>query len=64
MRGFGRFHRPAVILQAHSLIAEQQAQWSAFGDSVGGGDKCACFDGNAVGGDQIIMFAEKLTTRP
>jgi hypothetical protein len=29
MRGFGRFHRPAAILQAHSLIAEQQAQWSA-----------------------------------
>lgn len=64
MRGFGRFHRPAAILQAHSLIAEQQAQGSAVVDIVGGGDKCACSVGNAVGGDQIIMFAEKLTTRP
>jgi hypothetical protein len=62
MRGLGRFHRPAAILQAHSLIAEQQAQWSAVEDIVGGRDKCACFDGDAVGGDQIIMFAE--TTRP
>ena len=63
MRGLGRFHRPAAILQAHSLIAEQQAQRSAVGDvDVGGGDKCACFrgDGDAVGGDQIIMFAERL----
>ena len=64
MRGLGRFHRPAAILQAHSLIAEQQAQRSAVGDvDVGGDDKCACFrgDGDGVGGDQIIMFAE--TTR-
>ena len=64
MRGLGRFHRPAAILQAHSLIAEQQAQRSAVGDvDVGGDDKCACFrgDGEGVGGDQIIMFAE--TTR-
>ena len=65
MRGLGRFHRPAAILQAHSLIAEQQAQWSAVEDIVCGGDKCACFrgDGDAacVSGDQIIMFAE--TTR-
>ena len=65
MRGFGRFHRPAAILQAHSLIAEQQAQGSAVVDIVGGGDKCACFrgDGDAacISGDQIIMFAE--TTR-
>ena len=30
MRGLGRLHRPAAILQAHSLIAEQQAQWSAI----------------------------------
>jgi len=62
MRGLGRFHGPAAILQAHSLIAEQQAQLSAVEDIVGGGDECACFDGDAVGGDQIIMFAE--TTRP
>lgn len=64
MRGLGRFHRPAAILQAHSLIAEQQAPWSAVGDvDVGGGDKCACFrgDGDAVGVDQIIMFAETTT---
>jgi len=64
VRGLGRFHVPAAILQAHSLIAEQQAQWSAVGNSDGGGDKCACFEGegDAVGGDQIMVFAA--TTRP
>lgn len=36
----GRSHGADVVVLDHSLIAEQQARWSAV---EGVGDSCACF---------------------